>query len=226
MLIKRVSRKTKVRLAYYVALSLVLAAFVGFVGGALAKEVPCDPQQEAQVESTDPFTNGFPDPGANEVEPPSTQNKELRCHDGTGGPDKLVGSNDPQVIDDMRGYGGNDELRGLGGFDALLGGNGADTLIGGAGNDAIYAAGNTFGFPPSDQATDRIYGGGGDDTVFARYKGGGGLPDIISCGPGEDRYDVSQGDDVAKDCEIKFKEDSDRHWASQWLGPRKKRGGK
>jgi hypothetical protein len=219
MLVKRVSRKTKVRLAYYVALSLALAAFVGFVGGALAKVVPCDPGQED-------LTNGFPEVAPGEVEPPSPQNKEVRCHDGTGGPDKLVGSKDPQVIDDIRGYGGKDELRGRSGFDVLLGGNGADTLVGGGGNDGIYTADNTWSFPSSDHATDKVFGGGGDDTIFARYRGRPGLPDVISCGPGEDRYDASPGDRVAKDCEISFKETGDRHWISDWLGPRKKRGSK
>jgi hypothetical protein len=214
MLIKRVSRKTKVRLAYYVALSLGLAAFVGFAGAALAEVVPCAPDQLA---------GDFQDPQPNEIEPPSTENKEFLCSDGTDGPDKLVGSDDPQVIEDMRGYGGKDELRGLRGLDALVGGAGADTLIGGRGNDGLYAAAQTFGFPPSDRAPDRIYGGRGNDTIFARYRGGGGLPDIISCGPGEDRYDVSRNDRVADDCEIKFKEDSDRHWLSQWLSGRRKR---
>lgn len=58
---------------------------------------------------------------------------------GTDGPDRLVGSDDPSVVDVICGLGGADDLRGLRGNDVIIGGTGADRIFGWAGNDLIVA---------------------------------------------------------------------------------------
>ena len=62
-------------------------------------------------------------------------------HEGGGGRDRLIGTNDADAMlgggggDLLKGLGGNDVLRGQDGADRLLGDGGADVLTGGKGND-------------------------------------------------------------------------------------------
>ncbi|HEV2747400.1 MAG TPA: PQQ-dependent sugar dehydrogenase [Allosphingosinicella sp.] len=69
---------------------------------------------------------------------------------GDGGPDRLRGGDDADV------------MRGLGGSDRLIGGRGRDVVNGGAGHDLLRGG----------DGSDLLYGGGGDDLIFGH--GGGG----------------------------------------------------
>lgn len=74
------------------------------------------------------------------------------------------------------------------GNDTVHGGYGADTLDGGPGNDSLSGG----------DGVDSLSGGDGDDTIDARD----GLPDQISCGPGNDSVAADPSDTLAPgECE-------------------------
>ncbi|MGH6769523.1 MAG: calcium-binding protein [Xanthobacteraceae bacterium] len=72
--------------------------------------------------------------------------------EGTGGNDRLIGSN---LADEMHGFGGHDQLFGAGGDDRMFGDAGNDILDGGSGNDFLVGG----------LGADRFIGGIGTDTV-------------------------------------------------------------
>ena len=100
-----------------------------------------------------------------------------------GGDDRLLGSNDGNMID---GGAGTDELFGLAGNDVLTGGIGADTLNGGTGNDTARYAGSAVGVR-IDLLAETVSGGDATgDTLIS-------IENLI----GSDRNDVLRGNDVA-----------------------------
>ena len=94
---------------------------------------------------------------------------------GTGGANRLIGTNRRDVIDAR---GGADVLRGRGGSDVLRGGGGGDEIAGG-------------------RKFDRLLGGPGDDSIDARDR----QPDEIDCGAGRDIATVDRHEDGVYDCE-------------------------
>jgi hypothetical protein len=136
---------------------------------------------------------------------------------GTGGPDRLQGTDGPDVICARA---GNDHVFGKGGDDVLLlgrgrdhfsGGGGDDRVIGGSGRDAGFGGGGNdriFLLRGSDLAedmrgTDLIVGGRGDDLMCV-YDGRPNAPkDRILGGPGPDYAGADLGD-VVRSVEIEF----------------------
>lgn len=116
-------------------------------------------------------------------------NADVICKTGTNGRDVLIGrdSADILIVDVMWGEGGNDTMRGRRGFDGLEGGAGQDALYGGPGDDTLY--GNWVGPPPDgvpyEEQPDKIYGEDGNDHIDVHDGQSGGLPDTVSCGPGD-----------------------------------------
>jgi hypothetical protein len=108
--------------------------------------------------------------------------------DGTARKDRLRGSQDPRVTDEMRGYGDDDRLYGYRGADGMSGGEGQDTLYGGRGGDGLFG----------DAGIDTIYGGPGPDQVYAQD----GERDIIRCGVGDDVVSQVDTNDDIEDCEL------------------------
>ncbi|SFV07306.1 DUF4214 domain-containing protein [Pseudoduganella namucuonensis] len=122
--------------------------------------------------------------------------------DGTGGEDRLVGSNLADTLsgnggnDDLEGWDGNDTLHGGGDNDTLLGGDGDDLLFGGDGNDNLYddsgdnvlsgGAGNDF--LTAARGTNKLSGGAGDDVLVVN----GGA--IMDGGDGDDLLHVNSAD--------------------------------
>ena len=96
---------------------------------------------------------------------------------GTATADTIFGTPRGEVL---RGTAKADRLYGRGGNDRLYGLGGADLLVGGVGRDLIE-------------------GGAGADTIRARD----GLPDVIHCGPGNDRATVDLVD-TTKGCETRL----------------------
>jgi Ca2+-binding RTX toxin-like protein len=79
---------------------------------------------------------------------------------GTSGPDRIDGTNGPDVIVTGDGF---DEVHGLGGDDRICTGRGGDELYGDAGRDRL-AAGPDGRYPDDDFVTaDLLVGGPGND---------------------------------------------------------------
>jgi Ca2+-binding RTX toxin-like protein len=113
--------------------------------------------------------------------------------------------------DDVRAGTGNDVVRGADGNDLVYGGHGNDVVAGGDGNDRLHggsesdqvsggngndrAAGNkgddvVSGNDGNDDlfggwGADRVHGGSGNDDLHALAPDG--EPDLLSCGPGNDK---------------------------------------
>ena len=81
------------------------------------------------------------------------------------------------------------------GADRVRSGTPADTLLGGAGNDQL-TGGDGADVLDGGVGVDLLDGGAGDDELRTRD----GQADTLRCGPGTDRVDADQLDDVA-DCE-------------------------
>jgi hypothetical protein len=89
--------------------------------------------------------------------------------------------------------------------DVILGGTGNDVLDAGAGSDLIkdedgddvVKAGPGNDTVQGGRGADQVDGGDGDDDIRVRD----GVKDTIACGPGTDKVDADQLDDVAADCE-------------------------
>jgi Ca2+-binding RTX toxin-like protein len=91
---------------------------------------------------------------------------------------------------------GNDIVLGQGGNDILVGGDGSDRIGGGPGDDVVHGyAGNDslVGGPGRDE----LRGGPGNDRIVSKD----GVPDRVSCGPGNDTVQRDAADIVAADCE-------------------------
>jgi Ca2+-binding RTX toxin-like protein len=141
--------------------------------------------------------------------PPSTYEQGYGCVntvEGTSRKDKLYGSRNLTIKDQMYGYENVDQLYSYSGKDGIAGGEGSDYIRGGEGDDGLYGdAGNDriHGESGNDQIfandgeQDVIYGESGDDKIFAQD----GERDIISCGPGYDKADVDTLDAAKADCE-------------------------
>ena len=113
--------------------------------------------------------------------------------------------------DDVRAGSGNDGTRAADGNDLVYGGRGNDVIAGGNGNDRLYggsdsdevvggdgndrAAGNrgadsVSGNDGNDSlfggwGADRVFGGSGNDELHALAPDG--VPDLLNCGPGNDK---------------------------------------
>ena len=102
---------------------------------------------------------------------------------GTGGDDKIIGSDSAEVI---TGFGGNDTLNGNGGDDRVRGGAGDDTISGGSGRDILLGeAGN-----------DRLIGGTGHDDMT-----GGADADTFVFNPAEGAG-LGRQNDYIRDFEV------------------------
>ena len=117
-------------------------------------------------------------------------------------PDKIIGTNNDQIVDKIEGYAGNDKLYGRGGWNGLIGDTGKDTLVGGPSRDWILAVDcvDPEGVCSADSdvfnevGPDTIRCGGGMDTVYADVEREG-PPDYAVIFP------VHWIDSIAKDCE-------------------------
>jgi hypothetical protein len=110
---------------------------------------------------------------------------------GTDGPDRLFGTNGPDVI---CGLGSDDRIEGMGGDDVLYGEAGTDRIIGGSGDDTMYG----------DDGTDRLDGGDGSDVMNGgpgtdRLSGDLGA-DHAEGGGGGDKCVTDTADDASGDC--------------------------
>ncbi|AKU23036.1 hypothetical protein ACZ75_17810 [Massilia sp. NR 4-1] len=147
----------------------------------------------------------------------------VRASNATEGPDKLKGTDGPDLINGLGGddeiesgegndtlYGGdgNDEMDGDYGDDLLYGGNGNDTLDGYRDNDTLY--GDTGDDElDGNRGNDSLDGGDGNDSL----KGGDGLDtllggdgddtldgganaDTLAGGAGNDEYHIGLGNDL------------------------------
>lgn len=92
-----------------------------------------------------------------------------------------------ELPDVMLGGPGNDTLDSGGGSDQIRDEDGADTVRAGTGNDIVQGG----------RGEDSFDAGDGDDDVRSRD----GAKDTIVCGPGTDKVDADQLDEIAADCE-------------------------
>jgi autotransporter-associated beta strand protein len=83
---------------------------------------------------------------------------------GTGGPDVLIGDDNPN---DLSGFGGNDRIEGRGGNDTLDGGDDNDVVLGEGGNDQI-SGGNGDDILNGGDGNDAVNGGAGNDRMVGR----------------------------------------------------------
>ena len=98
---------------------------------------------------------------------------------GTGGDDRIMGTDDANEI---HGLGGRDTIFGVIGDDVIYGGTGNDNLFGGFGDDIIYGG----------DGNDVIMGNDGDDWLM-----GGAGNDELEGGNGNDWLDGGTGTDLA-----------------------------
>ncbi len=86
---------------------------------------------------------------------------------GTGGPDRLDGTNEDDVF---CGFGGDDVFSGGSGADVARGGFGDDTLVGGAGSDRLGGGEGADTLRARDgvrRDVDHVRGGAGEDVILA-----------------------------------------------------------
>ena len=136
---------------------------------------------------------------------------------GTGGPDRLQGTDGPDVIcaragnDHVFGKGGDDILllgrgrdhfSGGGGTDRVIGGSGRDFGFGGGGNDRIFLL-RGADVAEDSRGTDVIVGGRGDDLMCVYDGRPAASKDRILGGPGPDYAGADIGD-VVRSVEIEF----------------------
>lgn len=114
---------------------------------------------------------------------------------GTGGSDRIAGTDANSTIDGLAGNdridagGGDNVVDGGTGNDRIESGDGDDMIVGGAGNDRINAGdGNNEIY--GDAGNDRIESGEGDDIII-----GGAGKDTIRSGAGNDTIDGGAGND-------------------------------
>jgi hypothetical protein len=141
----------------------------------------------------------------------------LAAPKGTPGPDTLNGNKKPNKFhgkggnDLIHGKGSSDELHGDDNDDELHGGRGGDYIFGGRGVDLAYGGQGGDWFSTDTEthkqlnptaAADQLNGGLGDDTFVTVDDD----PDIVNCGPGNDRAWIDEELDEAQtppqgDCE-------------------------
>lgn len=97
----------------------------------------------------------------------------------------------------LKAGGETDCVIGGGGHDHLIADGGADVVSGGAGGDVIYGD-NGDDRIKGGSGRDWISGGLGDDYIHSRGKAD---PDMVKCGPGEDKVAADSLDRVAPNCE-------------------------
>ena len=117
-----------------------------------------------------------------------------RIFNGSGGADKVCGSN---YADRINGKEGDDMLLGNGGKDTINGDAGNDTLEGGADDDTINGGENNDEIM-GDAGADTLKGDAGNDTL---YGGDGG--DTLDGGVGSDELYGEAGDDELRDYDLK-----------------------
>ena len=120
---------------------------------------------------------------------PTTGDYDPPTQSGTGGDDRIEGTNNPtpDIIDAGNGA---DRILGLDGDDAIFGGDGNDTIYGGADNDVLVGgAGNDI--LDGDGGDDILHGGIGNDVLI-----GGAGNDVLNGGAGNDTLRGDAGDDL------------------------------
>jgi len=143
----------------------------------------------------------------------------LAAKKGTPGPDRIIGNHKQN---EFHGRTGNDYIDGKESRDWLYGdeddelhgGKGNDLIFGGLGFDRGFGAKGVDWFstdteithkrdgPTEDGLSDQLNGGSGDDTFVTVDDN----PDIVNCGPGNDRAWIDKASDEAQtppegDCE-------------------------
>ena len=120
---------------------------------------------------------------------------------GTGGSDKITGTNGDDVI---VGLGGSDKIDGRGGNDLICGGAGHDSISGGDGEDKIDGGSGDDTLSGGD-GNDRIFGGPGDDSLSGNAGDdqlfGEGGADSMNGGAGSDNCFIESGADNGSSCE-------------------------
>lgn len=109
--------------------------------------------------------------------------------DGRGGPDKIMGGAQDDILS---GGSGNDQIYGRSGDDIIMGGEGNDHLYGEGGDDMIWGGGGVDVIYASN-GDDILHGGAGGDVLF-----GEAADDEIHGDLGNDRLYGGYGDDVLK----------------------------
>lgn len=113
---------------------------------------------------------------------------------GTGGDDKIVGTDEADVI---RAGAGNDEVDGRGGYDEIDGGAGNDILIGelldgGDGDDILYGVSMNGG-----RGTDTLVGSNASDSLDIRFDPSEApSADLLYGGIGDDFYGIDHSGDI------------------------------
>lgn len=120
-------------------------------------------------------------------------------------------------LNPMPGTPGNDVLRGTVHADYIPAGEGDDVAFGSGGDDQLLGEDDPYAAPGNDllfggSGDDGLYGGPGRDVLSGGrgddfIEAADGERDVVSCGPGTDRYVVDEAfeearDVVAGDCEI------------------------
>jgi len=157
-------------------------------GGSAADQLGfryCDGSLGAQASPTAPTCSGTD----HQLTTTNTRPLTAEILGGAGG-DEILGTNNTNVSEILRGNGGVDTIMGGGGADVLYGGDNHDILYGGSGNDTLHG----------DDGGDECYGGDGDDTLYGgpgndfKLTGDDGN-DLIFGGPGNDTLSGYAGND-------------------------------
>jgi Ca2+-binding RTX toxin-like protein len=107
--------------------------------------------------------------------------------DGTSTANKITGTDNVNMVDQIEGEGGDDTLTGGRGWNGLIGDTGNDTIQGGPNTDIVFAEDEVQQQSPGENA--------------AIERPGSPQKDTITCGKGTDTVYADQIDNVAADCE-------------------------
>ena len=121
--------------------------------------------------------------------------------DGTSTANKITGTDNVNMVDQIEGEGGDDTLTGGRGWNGLIGDTGNDTIQGGPNTDIVFAEDEVQQQSPGENA--------------AIERPGSPQKDTITCGKGTDTVYADQIDNVAADCERVKKDEPDipvAHW--------------
>ena len=177
-------------------------------GPVIVDPIPAPPPPPPPEPTPTPAPAPVPTPAPAPVptpEPVPTPPETVNTVNGTAGAERLVGSNDADLIhgnggnDTLIGNAGDDRLYGDQGNDNLVGGNGIDWLDGGLGDDTLNGGNDNdqlFGGDGHDNlqgglGNDHMYGGSGHDTLV-----GADGHDVAEGGSGNDRLMLGDGNDL------------------------------
>lgn len=106
---------------------------------------------------------------------------------GTSTPNKITGTDNVNMVDQIEGEGGGDTLTGGRGWNGLIGDTGKDTIQGGPDTDIVFAEDEVKQKTTGENAQVKVNGNPEQDT--------------ITCGKGTDTVYADKIDTVAADCE-------------------------